>query len=290
LKTSSFSGIFKRLIFYLLLLNLLSTSSLIGQSWFGNLFKFEKSIADINQLVSPSVVFIGNINYTGLIVSHGTGFIVRENGIIVTNYHVIAHANNLLVKLIDGEKYGVDGIVFMDIERDIAILKISANNLPTVTIGETENLEVGTQTVAIGNPLGLEYTVSNGIISQIRSTIDFSVIQITTPITFGSSGGPLLNMYGEVIGITTAIFEGNGSIGFAIPMHHLKILQYENLPIQYSMKQYSNVYGSKPPAVKKTPSAPSAPQVVNNTSAPDLGVSCIIIGLLSLLLLGLISG
>jgi S1-C subfamily serine protease len=265
-------------------------NSLYSQSIFGNLFKFEKSISDISKKASPSVVTIGNIDYTGNIVSHGSGFIVRENGVIVTNYHVIEKANNLLVKLHTGEKYYVSGIIFMSADRDIAVLKINVANLPFVTIGESKNLEVGAKTIAIGSPMGLEGTVSSGIISQIRPTNNLSVIQTTTPITYGSSGGPLLNMYGEVIGINTSIYEGNGSIGFAIPIHQIQILRYDELPIQLSMHDYSILYGSKPPKPKPAPQIPNYHTVDNNTPEIDKGTCCVI-GILSLLLLmGLMSG
>ena len=216
-----------------------------SQNWYSDLFKFEKTISEITELVSPSVVVIANVNNSNEIISFGSGFIIRENGVILTNFHVINGANKLLVKLADDTIYDVEGIIDFDPDIDYAILKIKVNNLRFVSIGATENLKIGTKTVAIGSPLGFEYTVSDGIISQVRHNGNYSLIQTTTPITFGSSGGPLLNLYGEAIGITTAGFEGGGNIGFAIPLHHIKGIKANNLSVKYSMTQFLKLYGDK---------------------------------------------
>ena len=208
-----------------------------------NWFIGEKTIPEINELVSPSVVYILNIaNNNGDIAGMGSGFIVRENGVIVTNYHVIENAYRITVQLLNKKKYEVTGIVDFDKELDYAIIKINASNLHPVSIGDSKKLEVGTNTIAIGNPEGLRNTVSDGIISGIRGNI--GIIQTTAPITYGSSGGPLLNYYGEVIGVNSSGYDGSGALGFALPIHKLDILNNKELSVRLSMYEFNQLYGS----------------------------------------------
>ena len=154
----------------------------------------------------------------------GSGFIVTADGTIVTNYHVIDGADTITVRLKDGQELPAK-LVGSDSKTDLAVLKISANgSLPSLGWGDSDQARVGDWVVAVGNPFGLEGTVTAGIISSRgRDTgaspyVDF--IQIDAPLNSGNSGGPLLNDTGDVIGINTAIVSPNGGnvgIGFAIP-------------------------------------------------------------------------
>lgn len=152
--------------------------------------------------------------------SLGSGFIITENGYIVTNYHVIKDADEIKVIMYDKQEYKGE-IVGTDKMTDIALLKINAEGLDYLEFGSSDNTTVGSWVVAIGSPFGLEQTVTAGIISAKERVIgsgpfdDF--LQTDAAINFGNSGGPLLNLKGEVIGINTAIIKSGQGIGFAIP-------------------------------------------------------------------------
>ncbi len=159
----------------------------------------------------------------------GSGFIISPDGYIVTNNHVIQGAQNIVVKLIDGRSFSAK-IIGTDPFSDIALLKVNAKDLPTLTLGNSDLIKVGEWVVAIGNPFGLSHTVTVGVISaKGRSGIGISdiedFIQTDAAINPGNSGGPLLNLKGEVIGMNTAIFSRSGGymgIGFAIPSNIVK--------------------------------------------------------------------
>jgi Do/DeqQ family serine protease len=155
----------------------------------------------------------------------GSGFIISSDGRLITNAHVIAGADNVKVTLKDGRTFQ-GRVVGVDSVTDVAVVKIEANNLPTVPLGTSERLIPGEWAIAIGNPLGLDNTVTVGIISALdRSSSQVGVpekrvsfIQTDAAINPGNSGGPLLNARGEVIGINTAIRAGAQGLGFAIPI------------------------------------------------------------------------
>lgn len=155
----------------------------------------------------------------------GSGFILSADGRLLTNAHVIEGATRVKVTLKDGQIY--DGrVVGIDRVTDVAVVKIEANDLPTVALGNAENLQPGEWAIAIGNPLGLDNTVTVGIISALgRSSADVGVpdkrvkfIQTDAAINPGNSGGPLLNAKGEVVGVNTAIRADAQGLGFAIPI------------------------------------------------------------------------
>ncbi len=158
--------------------------------------------------------------------SLGSGFIIDREGYILTNNHVVEKASTIKVKLSDEKEYDAT-VVGRDPKTDIALIKIDAKrDLPAAVFGDSDKLEVGDWVVAIGNPFGLEHTVTAGIVSAKGRVIgagpydDF--IQTDASINPGNSGGPLLNLKGEVIGINTAIVSGGQGIGFAIPVNVAK--------------------------------------------------------------------
>ena len=159
-------------------------------------------------------------------IARGTGFFVSPDGQVMTNYHVIEIGNVGVVKLSDGTILPVDGVLATDKAHDLAIIKIHGKTFQTLTLGNSDRIQVGEDVIAIGNPLGLELTVSNGILSGIRTGEKQSggLLQITAPISHGSSGGPLFNTNGEVIGITAAFLEGGENLNFAIPINEAKHL------------------------------------------------------------------
>jgi serine protease Do len=158
----------------------------------------------------------------------GSGFIINADGYVVTNNHVVDGATEVRVKLSDGRDLKAT-VVGRDPKTDVALLKVDANHLPVIPMGDSSRLQVGEPVMAIGNPFGLEQTVTTGIVSATGRVIgegpydDF--IQTDASINPGNSGGPLINSQGQVIGIDTAIFSQNGGsvgIGFAIPVNLAK--------------------------------------------------------------------
>ena len=174
-------------------------------------------------------------NYWGQVVSNpvaGSGFVITSDGYILTNYHVIDGVDDLRVSFADGTTYDAT-LVGGEEANDIAVLKIDASGLQTVVVGNSDDMKVGQQVVAIGNPLGeLTFTLTAGYVSALDRNITMSdgntinVMQTDAAINSGNSGGPLFNTYGECIGITNAKYSNNGStnasiegIGFAIPIN-----------------------------------------------------------------------
>ena len=163
-------------------------------------------------------------------VSTGSGFVISENGYVVTNYHVVEGASRITVSSYNGEEYAAT-LVGHDSTNDVAVLKVEAEGLPAVVMGSSTELAVGDQVVAIGNPLGeLTATLTVGYVSAKDRDVNtdgtsINMIQTDAAINSGNSGGPLFNMKGEVVGITTAKYSGSSSsgatiegIGFAIPI------------------------------------------------------------------------
>jgi Do/DeqQ family serine protease len=158
--------------------------------------------------------------------SLGSGFIISKDGYIVTNDHVVRDAETVQVKLSNDKVYDAK-VVGGDQKSDIAVVKINASDLPTAVLGDSDKLEVGQWAIAIGNPFGLDRTMTVGVISATgRSNMGIETyenfIQTDASINPGNSGGPLLNIYGEVIGINTAIVAAGQGIGFAIPANMAK--------------------------------------------------------------------
>jgi hypothetical protein len=189
-------------------------------------------------------------------IALGTGFLVSPDGVIVTNYHVIKTGNVAVVKFPDGTALSVDGVLASDKVRDLAIIKIHGKTFRSLTLGNSDRVQIGEDVVAIGNPLGLELTVSNGILSGVRTVEKEGgkFLQVTAPISHGSSGGPLFNMAGEVIGITAMYFEGGENLNFAIPVNDAKLLLHNqsgalhDLPNEPEKSQVAEV-----PATKEDP-------------------------------------
>src|ERR1044071_6309995 len=169
----------------------------------------------------------------------GTGFIVDKAGVVATNLHVVAGESTIKVRLLDGTLYPVEQIAGLDPERDLALLRIKApKELPTLKLGDSDAMSAGDQIVAIGNPLGVfDYSVTSGLISQVRHRPcgpddvaaqrckqELTVLQISAAISPGSSGGPLFNQFGEVVGVTTAIITAGQNINLAVPGNYLKPL------------------------------------------------------------------
>jgi S1-C subfamily serine protease len=180
----------------------------------------DENTAEIKVIASTvkSVVLISTFDDDGNSLKEGSGFIVSTDGRILTNYHVIAGAHSALVKLSDGSYFPVDGVVAFSETTDLALLKVSGTNLPTLKIENKDNVIVGERVIAVGSPLGLQNTVSDGIVSAVRDEDGTKWIQTTAPISPGNSGGPLLNLDGKVVGVITARIVGGENLNLAIPI------------------------------------------------------------------------
>ncbi|MBX7257377.1 MAG: DegQ family serine endoprotease [Candidatus Hydrogenedentes bacterium] len=162
-------------------------------------------------------------------VGEGSGFIISPDGYIVTNNHVTDDADRLKVTLADGRTFDAK-LVGADPQTEIALIKVEAENLPTVKLGDSDSLRVGEWVLAIGSPFGLNHSVTSGIVSARErgnvGIVDYAdFIQTDAAINPGNSGGPLLNMKGEVVGMNTAIVSrggGSNGVGFAIPVNMVK--------------------------------------------------------------------
>ncbi len=157
--------------------------------------------------------------------SLGSGFIISADGYILTNNHVVDMARDIKVALADGRV--LEGkLIGKSKEIDIALIKVDANNLPAVTLGDSDALDVGDWVLAIGNPFGLSHTVTAGIVSAKGRVIGVGpyddLIQTDAAINPGNSGGPLFNTNGEVVGINTVIIAQGQNLGFAIPISMVK--------------------------------------------------------------------
>lgn len=202
----------------------------------------ETNNIDVFKQASASVVNITNsrlvrspysLNPQSIPQGSGTGFVWSEDGYIVTNFHVVQQANRVTVTLQDGSTYDARA-VGLDPDKDIAVLKIEAEDvvLVPVDLGDSALLEVGRKVIAIGNPFGLDTTMTVGIVSALGREIDSvsqrkirDVIQTDAAINPGNSGGPLLNSLGQLVGVNTAIYSPSGAssgIGFAIPVNTVK--------------------------------------------------------------------
>ncbi len=208
----------------------------------------QKAFSNVSKKVTPSVVNISTISRKKAIQpffeanplfedffggpqtrqdrSLGSGFLISRDGFIVTNDHVVRDAESIQVKLSNDKVYDAK-VIGGDQKTDIAVIKINANDLPAVVFGDSDKLEVGQWAIAIGNPFGLDRTMTVGVISATgRSNIGIETyenfIQTDASINPGNSGGPLLNVYGEVVGINTAIVAAGQGIGFAIPVNMAK--------------------------------------------------------------------
>ncbi len=183
-----------------------------------------KDVSDVVQKVRPSVVGVITESFqTYSTSSTGSGIILSEDGYIVTNNHVVEGGDSIAVTLDDGETYAAE-LIGTYVKSDIAVLKIDAQNLPAAEFGDSSQVEVGEAAIAIGNPLGLNGTVTAGIISAVDREIQVGssnmvLLQTDASINPGNSGGALLNEYGQVIGVNSAKISSEDSegLGFAIP-------------------------------------------------------------------------
>ncbi len=186
----------------------------------------QDELPELVRRIKPSAVAIETFDARGEKLSRGSGFFIGPDR-VVTNRHVIENAYKAEIHSFNGAVYPVKGVIAIDAEGDLALLKVDApaGQVRPLSLDRTSPQE-GESVVVIGNPLGLEGSVSNGIVSAVRDIPTFGrIIQITAPISPGSSGSPVVNMLGQVIGVATLQVTGGQSVNFAIPSERISQLQ-----------------------------------------------------------------
>ena len=224
---------------------------------------------DTGKLMTPAEVYAANVNSTvGITTSvttnfwgfqstsaaSGSGFIISDDGYILTNFHVIEDSDSISVSMYNGDSYEA-ALIGYDESNDIAVLKIEAEGLTPVVLGDSDNLNVGDSVIAIGNPLGeLTFTLTSGAISAkdrevtLSSSVTMNLLQTDCAINSGNSGGALFNLYGEVIGVTNAKYSSSSSneasidnIGFAIPINSIMGIVESIVEKGYISKPYMGI-------------------------------------------------
>lgn len=201
---------------------------------------FSQTAMNVAKKAFPSVVMIVMEDANGQPNTIGSGFFVRD-GVVASNFHVIEGASRGFVKIIgDKTKYDIDGVLALDEFHDLVLLQVKAATAPLLSLGDSKKLAIGEEVFAVGNPQGLEGTFSQGIVSSVRELEGGSLVQITAPISPGSSGGPVLDDKAEVIGVTVATYKSGQNLNFAIPSQYLTELltnKGDLKPIQSSSKR-----------------------------------------------------
>ena len=190
--------------------------------------------AQIAEKATPAVVIVENFNNDGEKVGRGSGYVYSMDGAVVTNYHVIRGAASVSVRMPSKGPIRVQHLLGYSIENDVAALQLAESASAALETEGVELVRTGDRVVAIGAPLGLESTVSEGIISALRSNGSTHVIQTTASISPGSSGGPLLNEYGKVIGLSTATVRDGQNLNFVVSARHINELMNSRKAITFS--------------------------------------------------------
>lgn len=216
----------------------LPTTRWVGLLWVASLVLLGTTVVqaqtaqEIAKRAFGSTVLLVMEDANGRPLSLGSGFFVRD-GEVASNLHVVEGGARGYAKIIgQSAMYDIEGITAVDPERDLVVLKISGARAAALTLGNSESVQVGETVYAVGNPQGLEGTFSHGIVSSIREVGTDKLLQITAPISPGSSGGPVLCGKGEVVGVSVATFRGGQNLNFAIPSIYLKELLTKSGPVK----------------------------------------------------------
>jgi trypsin-like peptidase len=213
--------------------------------------------------VEAGVVAIEAFGPDGKVAKTGSGFLVSSDGKLLTNYHVIAHSKQATVRLANGDAYDTVEVLSVDRRKDIAFLKIQAVDLLYLSLGRSGIVEIGDAIYSVSNPLGaLQNTLSQGLVSGKRDMDGYRVLQVSAPISHGSSGGPIFNTAAEVVGIAAFTIESGQNLNFAIPIDYARGMLSANNP-----QPLASVYEPEPsPETQKTAQAePQVPAQPPNT-------------------------
>ena len=191
-----------------------------------------KGFEKLAKLIKPSVVIIDSVSRIDREGGKGTGFVLSPDGIIATNFHVIGEHREFKIRFEDGKSFFPDSILAIDRENDLALIKINAQKLPYLELGDSDEISPGQPIFSIGNPLGFTHSVSRGVIAAIRELEKGDgrpLVQVAIPIEPGSSGSPTLDLNGKVVAILA--IKSGGAMGFGIPVNKLKDMIQNQTPI-----------------------------------------------------------
>ena len=191
----------------------------------------EKSVEALSELARPSVVVISHYGRDGKEDGVGSGFVISTNGLIATSLHVVGEARPITVELANGKRCEVTEIHAWDRRLDLAIIRVNVPGLAALPLGDSDALKQGAPVVAMGNPLGLQHSIVQGVVSARRELDGVEMIQLAIPIEPGNSGGPLLDRQGRVQGILTLKSAMTANLGFATPISALRLLLEKPNPV-----------------------------------------------------------
>lgn len=187
------------------------------------------SSEQISEKCAPAVFYIDIYGFNGALAGSGSGFFISADGLAITNFHVAANSMMLVITTQDGKQYSDVSIIDFDKDNDLALLKVNGGVFPYLELGDSDTAKQGQIVYAIGSPKGLDNTMSTGIISNPERILDgVTYIQISVPMTFGSSGGALINEQGEVIGVTSAIYGTTADLNLAVPSNWITQLNRDS--------------------------------------------------------------
>ncbi len=213
-----------------------------------------KSIETLTESARKSIVVIKHFGRDGKENGVGAGFIISADGLIATSLHVIGEARPISVELADGKNYEVTEVHAWDRNFDLAIIRVAAEKLHALPLGDSDSLKQGAPVIALGNPLGLQHSVVQGLISARREVDGVEMLQIAIPIEPGNSGGPLLDLKGRVQGVLTLKSAMTANLGFAMPANLVKTLLEKPNPVPMNRwltiaalnsREWKTVFGAK---------------------------------------------
>jgi hypothetical protein len=228
------------------------------------------SPGEIAARYSDAVVVLESYNDQGQRSSQGSGFICSSDGMVLTNYHVIRGASRMTARMHDQSVHDVEYVGGFDVQHDVAALRIDGASLPSVHVGNSSAVNVGDHVVALGAPLGLESTLSDGIVSAVREAGTFRLFQTSAPISHGSSGGPIFDDYGSVIALAVAGVETGENLNFAVPIESAKTLLTLNR--QTSFAELLSMTAVRQPIVTSSISIPPQIMTLNIVVPPQGGI------------------
>jgi S1-C subfamily serine protease len=242
----------------------LATSFFLGSIAAANLHGQTLDLTSLAEKTRPSVFLITTADRNGGSIAAGTGFLASKDGYLVTNYHVIRKAASAVAKADNGATFRVQGILATDRQRDLAVLKIASRDTPSLALGASASIKAGEKVAVIGSPLGLAGSLSEGIVAANREIKEFGrMLQITAPISHGSSGSPVLDFKGNVVGVAASSRNEGQAVNFAIPVEELAKLiskiRFGQAPMAFTDPSISptdrpeEIAASPSPAAHKTP-------------------------------------
>lgn len=202
---------------------------------------------EIFEKYNKSIVVVYPIDFNGNSMGQGSGVVLKDKGWLITNFHVFAGAEKMIV-IHGDDTLTYDGIIGVDIEKDIVLAQVVGYDCETIPVGNSDNVKIGEEVYAIGSPMGLENSITKGIVSGYReqiSDVKSSLIQIDASLSPGSSGGAIFNSKGELIGITALGLRGGSNLNFAIPINVVMEVDMGNYSDQKKLQALNYFYQGK---------------------------------------------